>query len=225
MSVVGVDACKTGWIAVELRDGEPPVAHFLPHIDAVHRAISRAEIIAIDIPIGLPSSGRREADLAARAVLGKRCNSVFFTPPRDALLAPSHAEATAIASELTGNGISQQSYALRTKILEVEAWLPEALCQVVEVHPEVSFAEMLGHPARASKKTWAGMVERVVALGAHGIHLHEVPGDAAVRALSDDMVDAGAAAWTASRVRSGTARTFPSPPPLDKSGRAIAIWA
>jgi len=225
MSVVGVDACKKGWIAVELRDGAPPTAHFLAHIDDVRRAAPDAEVIAIDIPIGLPSAEPREADIASRLQLGPRRSSVFSTPPRDVLLAESHALATKLAVELTGKGISQQSWALRSRILEVEEWLPRAPCAVVEVHPEVSFSVMLGGPASASKKTWAGMVERVLALAAVGIHLHDVRGDATIEAVTDDMLDAGAAAWSASRVRAGKAQSFPSVPPRDEFGRAIAIWA
>ncbi len=74
------------------------------------------------------------------------------------------------ARGLTLRGISQQAYALGPKILEVERWLPSSPCPVYEVHPEVSFAVLLGEPARASKKTWAGMVERRRALEAAGIH-------------------------------------------------------
>ena len=225
MSVVGVDACKKGWIAVELRDGTPPVAHFLVHIGDVQLAAPDAEVIAIDIPIGLPFAGPRQADIAARSQLGPRRSSVFSTPPRDVLLAETHVLATKLAVELTGKGISQQSWALRSRILEVEDWLPRAPCEVVEVHPEVSFSVMLGHPASASKKTWAGMVERVSALGAVGIHLHEVFGAATTQAVTDDMLDAGAAAWSAARVGAGEAQSFPSVPPRDADGRAIAIWA
>lgn len=225
MSVVGVDACKNGWIAVELRDGTPPVAHFLRHIEIVRAAAPEAAVIAIDIPIGLPSADLRQADVAARTQLGPRSRSVFSTPPREVLLAETHALATKLAGELTGKGISQQSWALRSRILEVEEWLPRAPCAVVEVHPEVSFSVMLGHPASASKKTWAGMVERVSALAVAGIHLHEVAGDATTEAGTDDMLDAGAAAWSAARFSAGKAQSFPSVPPLDAIGRAIAIWA
>jgi predicted RNase H-like nuclease len=117
-------------------------------------------VIAIDIPIGLPERGHRQADKAAKSVLGQRQNSVFMTPVRAALEAATHGAATAIARGITGSGISQQAFALRSKILEVEDWLPRAPCPVYEVHPEVSFATMIGHPARATKKSWHGMVER-----------------------------------------------------------------
>ena len=115
------------------------------------------------------------ADVEARLFLGSRRQSIFFTPVRAAVEAATHADATALSSQLTGSGISRQSHALAKKILEVEDWLPTAPCAVWEVHPEVSFALLIGRPARASKKTWAGMIERRQALAAAGINLDRAP--------------------------------------------------
>ena len=151
---------------------------------------------------------------------------MFFTPPRPALTAPSHAEATRLARQLTGFGISQQSYALATRILEVDEWITNAPCRVVEVHPEVSFAALIGRPADAPKKTWAGMVQRRSALTAEGIIVAEVTGEATIRAAVDDMLDAAVAAWTARRVpHAGTAWSIPHPPEILDSGDTAAIWA
>jgi predicted RNase H-like nuclease len=225
VAAVGVDACKTGWIAVVVRERNKPEAHYLPVIEALATAVPDAEAIAIDIPIGLPVEGRRAADIEAKLLLGARRNSVFFTPVRAALEAASHAEATRISTELTGSGISQQSYALRTKIFEVERWLPSAACGVWEVHPEVSFRFLLEMPASASKKTWAGMIERRSALCGVGIDLDLASSAAGTKAAADDMLDAGVAAWTASRLLDGTACSIPNNPPVDGTGRSVAIWA
>jgi predicted RNase H-like nuclease len=225
MLVLGLDGCKTGWVAVALCGGKDPEAHYLPTIDALASLSATADAVAIDIPIGLPTNGPREADLAARKLLGVRRNSVFLTPAREALEADTHARATQVAMARRGTGISQQAYALRNKILEVERWLPQSPSPVYEVHPEVSFAVLLGRPARAGKKTWAGMVERRNALEAAGITLDDIDGEATVRAAVDDMLDAAVAAWTAGRIASGTARSFPDPPELDSSGRQVAIFA
>ena len=213
-----MDACKGGWIAVEL-DGANAAAHFLPKIGSLASAIPAAEVAAIDIPIGLPETGRRAADDEARRALGARRNSVVYTPPRAALCAASHAEGTAIALTLTGLGMSQQAYALGAKILEVEEWLTFAPCRVLEVHPEVSFAELLGAPASAPKKSWLGMVERYRALAGAGIYLEELTGAAARAAAVDDMLDAGVAAWTARRVHVGPARFRLCPLPVSTAGQ------
>ena len=223
VAAVGVDACRKGWIAVTLREGAEVEAHYLSSISMIADTIPDAQAIAIDMPIGLPHVGRRQAEVAARAELGNRRNSVFFTPVRAALGAASHASATAVSMALTGSGISRQSYALREKIFEVEQWLPTAPCGVWEVHPELSFSILIGAPAHASKKTWAGMIERRNALLGAGIDLDPVLGAAADHAAIDDMLDAGVAAWTARRLVRGVARAFPAPPEVDESGQAI--WA
>ncbi|HEV2071155.1 MAG TPA: DUF429 domain-containing protein [Acidimicrobiales bacterium] len=224
--VVGADGCKRGWIAVALRDMGPE-AHYLPTIEALQVLASEADAVTIDIPIGLPTGGPREADLLARKFVGARRNSVFLTPVRDAIEARTHARATQAAAGLTGTGISQQAYALGRKMREVERWLPWSPCPVHEVHPEVPFAVLLGAPARASKKSWAGMVERRDALEAAGISLDGIGADsvAAVRASVDDIRDAAVAAWSAARIARKTARSFPDPPPLDASGKRVTIWA
>ncbi len=224
MAAIGIDACKTGWIAVALRTGAEAQAHFLESIEDLAEAISDAEAIAIDIPIGLPNEVRRVADVEARNVLGPRSHSVFFTPVRAALEARDHPTATRLSLELTGYGISQQSFALRSKIFEIERWLPNAPCPVWEVHPEVSFRFLMDAPASASKKSWAGMIERRKALLAVGIDLDHAIGEGAYLATTDDMLDAAVAAWSAKRLLDGTAHSIPDPPEIDESGRAIAIW-
>ena len=222
---MGVDACKKGWIAIALRKGTEAQAHFLERIEDLGDAIPDAGGVAIDIPIGLPSEGRRAADIEAKKVLGPRSNSVFFTPVRAALEAPDHPTATRLSEELTGHGISQQSFSLQAKIREVERWLLDAPCPVWEVHPEVSFRYLIGAPATASKKSWAGMVERRSALLAVGIDLDQVTGNGAIMATTDDMLDAAVAAWSAMRLLDGTAQSLPNPPESDAAGRPIAIWA
>jgi predicted RNase H-like nuclease len=220
VTFVGIDGCKSGWIAVVLAPDGSVTAHHLPHIEAVTTAVPDAEVIAIDIPIGLPVAGQREADLAAKSFLGPQRNTIFFTPVRSAVEAATHAEATAASVLETSKGISQQAFALAPKILQVERWLPTAPCRVAEVHPEVSFRELIGYPI-ASKKTWAGMVERRRALAGVGIDLEDIDALAARAAAVDDVLDAAVVAWTAGRIAAGTARSFPAgATPADP-----AIWA
>ncbi len=73
--MLGVDACKTGWIGIALSQGIG---------DLVEDASSGGPlaVIAIDIPIGLPDTGRRQADLLVRKAVGPRWASVFVTPVR-----------------------------------------------------------------------------------------------------------------------------------------------
>jgi predicted RNase H-like nuclease len=53
-----------------------------------------------------------------------------------------------------------------------------------------------------------------------------LPGDLAEAGTvqADDILDAAAAAWSASRIASGHAVSLPDPPQLDEAGYPIAIW-
>ena len=225
MTVVGVDACKGGWIAICLSPKGVTGGVFASTLEELSHAVPDAQGFAVDIPIGVPEHGSRSADLAARRLLGPRRNSVFLTPVRAALQASTHAEATAVARQCTGQGVSQQAYALAGKILEAERWRQHAPAPVWEVHPEVSFAVLAGHPASASKKTWAGMQERLEALRSAGIELSGL-GEPGEHAAVDDVVDAAVAAWSARRVANGDGISLPDPPDIDPAtGDLVAIWA
>ncbi len=224
MMAVGVDACRQGWVAVCLEEGVPPRGVVGSTLDDVALEVPRAAGFGVDIPIGLPSAGRRRADVEARELIGARRNSVFFTPVRAALLAPTHAEATRISRERTGQGISRQAYALGPKLLECERWRAQAHVPVWEVHPEVSFTLLLGAPPRSSKKTWDGAVQRRDALAAAGIHLDRL-GAAGAHAAVDDVLDAAVVAWSVRRLLDGEGRSLPDPPEIDpESQQPMAIW-
>ncbi|MEQ6900691.1 DUF429 domain-containing protein [Nocardioides sp. YIM 152588] len=224
MRVLGVDACRKGWVGVS-DDGR---GYFGVTIAALLAAADRegpVSVVGIDIPIGLPTAGARVADRVARALVGARSSSVFTTPVRDALLAPTHREATAINVAVTGKGISQQAYALRHKILDVDGWLPAAGRPVLEVHPEVSFATAAGGPLRHPKSTWAGGEERRAILAAVGLAPPSDLGRAGEYAGVDDVLDAAIAAWSARRYADGRAISHPDPPEDLGGGVAAAIWA
>jgi predicted RNase H-like nuclease len=157
--------------------------------------------------------------VAAQRFLGSRRSTVFSTPIREALEAPTLTEAIALSRARTGAGISAQAYALRSRILEVAAWLPGAGVALREVHPEVSFAVLAGKPLTSSKRTWNGAHERMAALATAGIRMPDPLGPAGSVAAVDDVLDAAVAAWTARRVARGEAISFPSPP------EDATIWA
>jgi predicted RNase H-like nuclease len=157
--VLGVDAYKSGWVALALRDGAVEGCQLYGDISELIRDHPAARIIAVDIPIGLPEKDSRLADVEARRFVGPRRSSVFPTPPRAILEAPTYDEALALAQALGGPGISRQSFALAPKILEVDA-AASSDDRIVEVHPEVSFRAMAGHPIDFPKKSWNGLLFR-----------------------------------------------------------------
>ena len=227
-TVLGVDGCRSGWVGVVLAPDGPAVgvvgATIAALVEAACAAAGRLVAIGVDMPIDPPEAGRRAADVAARAHLGRKASSIFPTPARPVLAAASYTDACAVARALDGRAISRQAWALRTKILEVGAWLPAAPCPVYEVHPEVSFSLLAGAPILAGKRTAAGLGARRRALSDAGIAVPAHPADA--RGVApDDVVDAAVVAWSARRVATGRARSFPDPPELLAGGRLDAIWA
>ncbi|MDP3890501.1 DUF429 domain-containing protein [Nocardioides sp.] len=243
--VLGVDACKTGWVGILLNtpaaqghDAVPPPRQnarcvWAPTIsdliDTATGTVGRLAVVAIDIPIGLPDTTTRAPDTLARTAVGARASSVFSTPPRAAIGAPTHAEANRIGRELTGKGVSAQAFGLAAKLLDVDAWVRDPhstarrIGQVVEVHPEVSFAELAQGPV-SRKTTWAGLMQRRALLERAGIHLPDDLGTAGASAAADDVLDASVAAWSATRVAAGIAHSLPDPPVRYGDGWACAIW-
>ena len=154
---LGTDVCSKGWVGVALGAGAAEV-HFgrtIRELLTIAQAGAEVDVLAIDIPIGLPDNSHRQADELARQVAGPRRQSVFMTPVRAALLADDHASAVVVNQRLVGKGVSRQAYGLRTKIFEVDAWIQDRSHIVIEAHPEVCFATMARGPLATRKKTWA----------------------------------------------------------------------
>ena len=203
MLTLGVDAARGGWIAVVLRNGAFADAALERRFPALLERYPEAAAIGVDVPIGFPEAGaRRRADVSARAVVGARRSSVFFTPPRVAIDAITYGQARAVAP-----GTSAQGWALRTAILDVDRVRDP---RVHEVHPEVSFAVLAGAPLASAKRTWNGQHERLRLLAGVGIELPEHLDAGLVAA--DDVIDAAVAGWSATRIARHQHVTFPSDP-------------
>lgn len=227
--MLGVDACRAGWVGVVWDGGRPTAlaARGIGALVAAAEADGPVEVVGIDIPIGLPDSGRRQADLLAKQQIGRLRSSVFTTPVRPALEARTHAHGVAVNRELTGEGFSIQAFGLRAKVFEVEAFVRSddgATRTVLEVHPEVSFARMSGGPLTERKKTWAGAELRRALLDEHGLGITGVGALAGVDVGVDDVLDAAAVAWTARRHALGEAEALPATPEVFSDGWPAAIW-
>jgi predicted RNase H-like nuclease len=224
--VIGVDGCTKGWVGVTAE--EVPRGYFgrtIADLVLLAEQDGPLAVIGVDMPIGLPVRGVRQADVLARAAVGRLSSSVFPTPIRAALTADTHAEAVALSVEHTGKGLSVQSYGLRHRILEVDAFVRSGSHTVIEVHPEVSFATMAGRPLDSRKSTWTGIEERRRLLKEQGIEVPAQLGVAGKMAGVDDVLDAAAAAWSAARFKAGTAKPRPELPEGFGDGPAAVIWA
>ena len=225
--VLGVDASRVGWVGVVLADAgfvAAVLSRDLAGLTTMASAIAEVSVVGVDIPIGLPDKGRRDADLLARVVVGARRASVFITPVRAAIELDTYAEANRVNRELADQGLSRQAYALRPRILEADGWARRAGLSVVEVHPEVSFATLAGAPLAVSKKSWAGAQLRRRLLAEVGVVLPDDLGEAGAVGV-DDILDAAVAAWSAHRVSKGCAVSYPALPQHFGDGHAAAIWA
>ncbi|MEX1124069.1 MAG: DUF429 domain-containing protein, partial [Acidimicrobiia bacterium] len=93
----GVDAYRGGWIAVVLDRGLFAAAIVANRFTELTAQLEGADVIAVDIPIGTGDAYPRAADVAARKYVGRRRSSVFLTPPRPLLEAPSYSVARQLA--------------------------------------------------------------------------------------------------------------------------------
>jgi predicted RNase H-like nuclease len=153
---LGVDGARGGWVAVEVV-GSLSSARVLGwhHLPAITDVLAlAADVVGVDMPIGLPDRGRRAADLAAKSLLGRAHPRVFLTPPRGVLDATSYDEAARVHRVLTdGLGLSVQTWNIVARIREVDAVADDP--RLVEVHPALSFAVLGGIDALAC--AWSAM--------------------------------------------------------------------
>lgn len=220
---LGVDGCRGGWVAVALNASGFVDAGYFASFAELMRAHAGALSVGVDMPLGLLSAGRREADAAARAWLRGQSSSVFAAPTRPVLAEREYTAANERSRRRDGRGLSKQSFHLFEKIREVDEFVADR--RLHEVHPEISFRLMKGGVLPHRKKTFGGMRERWSLLETNGVVL---PGDHPALAPIgiDDVLDAAAVAWSARRIASGAARSFPeTTEQRDRSGRAIVIRA
>ncbi|MGW2327017.1 DUF429 domain-containing protein [Streptomyces sp. NPDC001700] len=222
--VVGVDACRSGWVAVILRGGVFAGAATAGGLSDLLAGMEDAAVIAVDMPLGLLEKGNRRADRLAAEALGAHRSRVFTVPPRQVWEQPDYAAANECRRQLTGLGLPRQTWGLAAKLREANALRDGGDHRLHEVHPEVSFANMRGgEPVAWSKKGWSGQAVRRRLLQEQGIVLPDDLGPAG-RVPSDDVLDAAAAAWSAHRIALGTAVSLPAPPEKTDTGLDIAIW-
>ena len=116
--VVGVDGCRSGWLICRYEFSARRVTfEVMPNFATLLECESRAQYIAIDIPIGLTDDGRaRRCDVEARRFLaGPRASSVFPAPARCLLHEQSYPAACSRSRTLCGKAISKQAFAISRK--------------------------------------------------------------------------------------------------------------
>ena len=229
--VAGVDGCRAGWLIAssQVDNGgatSRPELRVVPTFDGViDLGLDR---IAVDIPIGLLdvlAAGGREADRAARKLLGPlRGTSVFSAPVRQVLLADPW------PATMPGNlGLTLQAWAITRKIREVDDALrtrrdrPPGLI-VIETHPEVVFFDLNGErPVELPKRRSAGKEARRALLERVGLWWPDLIPPAGAKA--DDLLDALACLWVAAApVELLQPLPVTTPALHDSHGMPMQIW-
>ena len=157
------------------------------------------QAVAVDMPMGLSDEPNNKIDQELRKRLGERRSSLFPTPSSGVLNARTYEEALERNREITGKGISIQSWNLVPQIRQVRKVVhPSDTDQFVECHPESSFAAMTDS-SLLSKKTDQGAIQRIDLLQEFVPDLESVLYSLPRKCKMDDALDAFAAAWTAKR--------------------------
>ena len=183
-----------------------------------------AGVVGIDMPLGLLVgwlAGRRRCSPGGRSA--GRGVTVFAIPPRPVWQQPTYAEANRACRELTGKGLSAQTWGLRGKIARSRRLPPRVTprqLHLYEVHPELV---VRGHGGRAARRTastprqaWPSAAKL---LARAGIALPaKITG-----AAENDLLDAAAVAWSARRIAAGEAVTLTNPAQHADDGTEIAI--
>jgi predicted RNase H-like nuclease len=206
---VGADGCKAGWLTILLMGNSGWEVDVFPDVSNLWNKYSSASVILLDVPIGLRERGdeERKCDKKARELLGpKRASSVFSAPCRSAIYAESYEKASNINKQMTGRGLSLQTWNIIRKICEVDILLSNdesTRSRIREIHPEICFWALAGgHPTKHSKKKREGVLERRKILQS----IYPWTGDIIKHALftyrrkdvkRDDILDALSAAVTA----------------------------
>jgi predicted RNase H-like nuclease len=164
---VGVDWGGKRWVIVEERDGTLSFATE-PSFQAVCDRHDDADLLLVDIPIGLPNASNmspRDCDEAAREfVHSSRRASIFDVPARQAVQAATYESAREKNIEVVGEDIGPQTWGIMERIYEVDLFMRELPPEttVRESHPEVCFATLSkSGPLMSDKSDAEGMERRL----------------------------------------------------------------
>lgn len=229
MKVAGIDGCRGGWIAAVFCSDTGFSFHYAPTLKEILDTPKGWDLVLVDMPIGLVEDATpRSCDGLARKRLGKRASSVFTPPCRRALAAADHKSASAIQKEVTGKGLSIQSFHLFPKIREVDllmrsdpGWIPV----VGEAHPELAFLAFGGKTVvSVSKRTDGGrqLREGVIRGLVAGADLRQAYGICGKKVAKDDLLDAWVLCLAATLPEKGRI-LLPEPPETDSYGIPMTI--
>lgn len=227
--LAGVVPVPKGWlvasgklIGIQVYPEDPKVVRtFREIIDS----IPAYAVIAVTVPIGLPTSphrGGRSADHEARQLLGfPHAGAIGSTPTRAALVETNYEKARAANGGLLDVVTWQQFPKIRELDAEMQPYVQR---QVFEVRPELSFLQLNeDEPMKHTKDSRVGQRERQEVLrrrmpGSERIIDAQLPG---VRLAH--LTDAAVTLWTARRIVARAVSRVPEMPEWDDNGLRMEI--
>ncbi len=236
LNINGIDGCKGGWLVAKSRfcpAAGQHADHQLFVAENWEKAVKRADLVLVDMPIGLANFGKRKCDVLARKKLGKKRASSVFPPPRRGMLQfETYADANCFGKgqgprETHGGGLSKQAWNISPKIKEIDAWItPRRQSRVFEAHPELAFAAFNSGEALPPKKTEDGILQRQVILQDNGLgqFVNELKTVSKKLAAPDDVLDAAVLCLVGQRILEGKAVCLSDPNQRDDTGLAMEIW-
>ena len=170
-SVIGIDGASTGWIA-SIGSARSKCLSTITFSESLDRLLSGYpnSVVVIDMPIELNKKNYlRQCDVLAKKYLGRNFQSSVFIPPlKKVLQCSTYQEANKLSKEITGKGLSKQSWYLKNKINEVRT-VSKKYNKVYEGHPECSFKMLKNETLFAKKKSVLGIFERIDLLRKAGL--------------------------------------------------------
>ena len=168
MEAVGIDGCRGGWAVISINGAKQREFQIFQSIEQL--TAIRDAVAMIDIPIGLPDSGYRDCDLAARKKLVSAWPRVFLGVRRPLLeFCDDYLKANLWAKK-DGKGLARQCFCILKKVREVDRFItPERQKQFLrETHPELIFQKLNGGVPLPNKKKPEDRKQRIAILESNG---------------------------------------------------------
>lgn len=224
-TAVGVDGCRGGWVAVWITGAGVRDIRIVRRFEEI--ATLGPSCAMVDIPIGLPKTGYRSCDLAARVVLGAGRSRVFLGVRRPLLKFLDDYGSANKWAKADGKGISRQLFGIMAKIAEVDDFIAtDSPLTVREAHPELIFFRLNGGRLLPTKKSREGKADRRKLLEAWGFNeLDEWQSRLfGTGAKVDDLLDACACALAAKDAMNSVGRKIECAAEFDCRGLAMEMW-
>ncbi|KAA0677717.1 DUF429 domain-containing protein [Roseomonas genomospecies 6] len=222
MIVQGADGAGRGRLVVVRLDTETGMADWRvgPAAQVLADAKS-ADLTLVDVPVGLPPTGHRAADLQARRLLGKAWPRVFTGVRRPLLDRVGDLAAAQAWAKRDGCGISLQLFHILPLVRAMdEAIAPALQARVREGHPELTFHRLSGGRFLPRKNRAPGREQRLHILEANGLPQARrwIDERWGTGVAADDVLDASVLALAARDTLAGMARVVPATLERDQRG-------